>query len=93
MQWSLLLLSSRPELQDQLFHDIKDLSPKELLQHQLLRSTWKEALRLHPIAPFLTKYLAVDATIGGYFVPKDVKKIIKLVHLQIIRSAERTIGR
>lgn len=74
MQWALLLLSGHPELQDQLFHDIKDLPLEELLQHQLLRSMWKETLRLHPVAPFLTRYLPVDAIIGGYFVPKGVKK-------------------
>jgi len=74
LQWTLLLLSSRPELQDQLFHDIKDLPLEELLQHRLLRGTWKESLRLYPVAPFLTRYLPVDATIGGYFVPKGVKK-------------------
>ncbi|KAL0099282.1 hypothetical protein PUN28_020094 [Cardiocondyla obscurior] len=70
MQWILLLLSSRPELQDQLYRDIKDLSLDELLQHQLLRSAWKETLRLYPVAPFLSRYLPVDAIIDNYFVPK-----------------------
>lgn len=78
MQWTLLLLSSHPELQDKLFHDIKDLPLEELLQHQLLRSTWREALRLYPVAPFLTRYLPVDATIGDYFVPKGELIILSL---------------
>ncbi|XP_071558430.1 cytochrome P450 315a1, mitochondrial [Temnothorax nylanderi] len=78
LQWALLLLSGRPELQDRLFHDIKDLSPEELAKHMLLRSTWKETLRLHPVAPFLTRYLPVDATIGGYFVPKGELILISL---------------
>ncbi|KAL6258540.1 hypothetical protein P5V15_010497 [Pogonomyrmex californicus] len=70
MQWALLLLSNYPELQDQLFHDVKNLLPKEILQHQLLRNTWRETLRLYPIAPFLTRYLPMDVIIGGYLVPK-----------------------
>lgn len=78
LQWTLLLLSGRPELQDRLFHDIKDMPLEKLLQHQLLRSTWKETLRLHPVAPFLTRYLPVDAIIGGYFVPKGDLIILSL---------------
>ncbi|XP_011267156.1 cytochrome P450 315a1, mitochondrial [Camponotus floridanus] len=70
MQWVLLLLSSRPKLQDQLFSDIKDLPPKEILRHPLLKGVWREALRLHPTAPFLSRYLLEDTTIGGYFVSK-----------------------
>ncbi|XP_029680801.1 cytochrome P450 315a1, mitochondrial [Formica exsecta] len=70
MQWALLLLSSRPELQDQLFHDIKDLPPEEILRHPLLKGVWKEALRLHPVAPFLSRYMLADNTIGDYFVAK-----------------------
>ncbi|XP_072747648.1 cytochrome P450 315a1, mitochondrial [Anoplolepis gracilipes] len=70
MQWSLLLLSSRPELQDQLFDDIKDLSPEEILRHHLLKGVWKEALRLYPVAPFISRYLSMDTTIGGYSMSK-----------------------
>ncbi|XP_050457807.1 cytochrome P450 315a1, mitochondrial [Cataglyphis hispanica] len=70
MQWALLLLSDRPELQDQLFHDIKDLPPEEILRHPLLKGVWKEALRLHPVAPFLSRYMLADNTIGDYFVAK-----------------------
>ncbi|XP_018310004.1 cytochrome P450 315a1, mitochondrial [Mycetomoellerius zeteki] len=78
MQWALLLLSSHPELQDRLFNEIKDLPLEDLLQHQLLRYTWKETLRLHPVAPFLTRYLPVDSIIGGYFVPKGDLIILSL---------------
>ncbi|XP_012223827.2 cytochrome P450 315a1, mitochondrial isoform X1 [Linepithema humile] len=70
MQWALLLLSSRFQLQEQLFHDLRDLSPEEVLRHRLLRGVWREALRLHPVAPFLTRYLPTDATIGDYSVSK-----------------------
>lgn len=72
MQWALLLLSSRPEFQDQLLSDIKDLPPEKIVQNSLLKGVWREALRLHPVAPFLTRYLQEDDTIGGYFVSKEV---------------------
>ncbi|KAG5313571.1 CP315 protein, partial [Pseudoatta argentina] len=78
MQWALLLLSAHPELQDQLFDEIKNLPLEDLLQHQLLRYTWKETLRLHPVAPFLTRYLPVDSIISGYFVPKGDLIILSL---------------
>ncbi|EZA49326.1 hypothetical protein X777_12356 [Ooceraea biroi] len=78
LQWALLLLSSRPELQDQLFHDMKKLSLEELLQYQLLRGVWRETLRLHPVAPFLTRYLPADSTIGDYFVPKGELVILSI---------------
>lgn len=70
MQWTLLLLSSRPEFQDHLFHKVKHLSLEEILREHLVRSVWREALRLHPVAPFLTRYLPADATIGDYSVSK-----------------------
>lgn len=73
MQWTLLSLSGCPELQDQLFHNIKDLSLEKILQHPMLRGTWKETLRMYPVAPFLTRYLPKDVTIGDYFVSKGVK--------------------
>jgi len=72
MQWALLLLSGRFHLQDQLFHDLKDLPLKEVLRHHLLRGVWREALRLHPVAPFISRYLPTDATIGDYSVSKGV---------------------
>ncbi|XP_011873848.1 PREDICTED: cytochrome P450 315a1, mitochondrial [Vollenhovia emeryi] len=78
LRWTLLMLCNHPELQDQLFHDIKDLPLEEILQSQLLRNIGKETLRLYPVAPFLTRYLQTDATIGGYFVPKGELIIISL---------------
>ncbi|XP_014488961.1 PREDICTED: cytochrome P450 315a1, mitochondrial [Dinoponera quadriceps] len=71
MQWALLLLSGCPELQDQLFDDIKYLSPEETTQHPLLKGVLKETLRLYPVAPFLTRYMAANNFIGDYFVRKE----------------------
>lgn len=72
MQWTLLLLSSRPEFQDQLFHRVKHLSLEDIPREHLVRSVWRETLRLYPVAPFLTRYLPADATIGDYSVSKGV---------------------
>ncbi|XP_011153998.1 cytochrome P450 315a1, mitochondrial isoform X2 [Harpegnathos saltator] len=78
MQWALLLLSGRPELQDQLFDGIKDLSPEETMQHPLLKNILRETLRMYPVAPFLTRYLAADNLIGDYFVTKEDLLILSI---------------
>lgn len=69
-QWMLLLLGSDPKLQEKLFDSIKHLSSKEILRDSLVKGIIKEALRLYPIAPFITRHLPEDNIIGGYFVPK-----------------------
>lgn len=75
MQWALLLLSGHPKLQDQLFDDIKNLSTEKILQHHLLKGVVRETLRLHPVAPFITRYSMEDSLIGDYFVSKGVIRL------------------
>ncbi|KAK2581866.1 hypothetical protein KPH14_002329 [Odynerus spinipes] len=69
-QWMLMLLGSNPKLQEKLFESVKDLSSEKVLRDCLIKGIIKEALRLYPIAPFITRYLPEDSVIGGYFVPK-----------------------
>lgn len=73
MQWSLFLLSTNPGVQEELFDRLKTLKDEEVTQQSLLKSVIKEALRLYPTAPFLTRFLPEDSIVGGYRVAKGVK--------------------
>lgn len=63
-------------MQEQLFEHLKDLPQKELLRDSLLKGVIKEALRLYPTAPFISRYVPEDSVIGNYFVPKGVNELV-----------------
>jgi cytochrome P450 len=72
-QWILYLLARHPNLQDELYAELQQArSSDDIVQLPLLRGTIREALRLYPVAPFLTRYLPEDSLIGGYHVPAGV---------------------
>ena len=72
-QWILYLLAHHPNLQDELYAELQQVrSSDDIVQLPLLRGTIREALRLYPVAPFLTRYLPEDSLIGGYHVPAGV---------------------
>ncbi|KDR16797.1 cytochrome P450 315a1, mitochondrial [Zootermopsis nevadensis] len=69
-QWILYLLARNPNLQEELHVELQKVyGCDEVAQLPLLRGVVKEALRLYPTAPFLTRYLPQDNLIGGYHVP------------------------
>ncbi|XP_029052690.2 cytochrome P450 315a1, mitochondrial isoform X1 [Osmia bicornis bicornis] len=78
LQWILLLLCKYPDMQEQLFEHLKDLPEKELLRDSLLKGVIKEALRLYPTAPFISRYVPEDSVIGNYFVPKGELVVLSL---------------
>uniref|UniRef100_T1JAE9 Cytochrome P450 n=1 Tax=Strigamia maritima TaxID=126957 RepID=T1JAE9_STRMM len=76
-QWALHLLAKHPKCQQRLRQEIDDVMPKDeeitldkLCQLPYARAIVKEALRLYPVAPFLTRILTEDVVLGGYTVPK-----------------------
>ena len=74
MQWILYLLARDKELQEQILQDVNSAaSSEDIVQLPLLRGVLRETLRLHPVAPFLNRYLPQDGTIGGYHVPAEVR--------------------
>ncbi|XP_071444239.1 cytochrome P450 315a1, mitochondrial [Hetaerina americana] len=78
-QWALYLLAKHPEVQDKVVREIKesgldqtvnDYGSESLIQQlPILKGVIREALRLFPVAPFLTRILPVDCPMGGYNVP------------------------
>ena len=74
------LLSTHSEIQEQLYQSIKDKQHEEAFLDPFLKGVLKETLRLYPTAPFLTRYIAKDAQIGGYHVSKEVIKNSNLIN-------------
>jgi hypothetical protein len=73
IQWMMYLLARHPNLQDELYADLLEVhKPEDIVQLHLLRGMMREALRLYPVAPFLSRYLPEDSLIGGYRVPAGV---------------------
>lgn len=67
------LLARNPDLQDELYAELLEVHrPEDIVQLPLVRGMMREALRLYPVAPFLTRYLPEDSMIGGYRVPSGV---------------------
>lgn len=68
MQWILYLLSKHTDIQEQLLNTVRTNNDS----HNLLKGIVKEALRLYPVAPFLTRILSENLSLGGYLIPKEV---------------------
>lgn len=84
-QWILYLLARNPNLQEELHAELQKVyGCDEVAQLPLLRGVVKEALRLYPTAPFLTRYLPQDNLIGGYHVPAGVSIICWNFNLNFI---------
>jgi cytochrome P450 len=77
-QWALYLLARHPEVQNKIFNEIELVqSSKQRIgdewQHiPTIKGSVKEALRLYPVATFLTRIMQEQCTIGGYSIPPDV---------------------
>jgi cytochrome P450 len=67
------LLARNPNLQEELCAELQEVHKSDdIVQIPLLRGVMREALRLYPVAPFLTRYLPEDSLIGGYCVQAGV---------------------
>lgn len=76
MSWSLYLLGRDRLLQDKIAKLVKGVATTEAMHVQLLRSVTRETLRLYPAAPFITRAMPAESTIGGYFIPSGVSHIL-----------------
>ncbi|XP_067011206.2 cytochrome P450 315a1, mitochondrial [Anabrus simplex] len=78
-EWAMYLLARNPKAQEELLKEVKETnSPEETIQLPLLRGVLREALRLYPVAPFLTRFLPQDAHIAGYPVDTGTLVILSL---------------
>lgn len=71
MEWILYLISKHPNVQEELYQN-------NIENSQLSKNIMKEALRLYPVAPFLTRFIPEDLEIEGYHLPKDTLVVFSL---------------
>nr|AAX85207.1 CYP315a1 [Aedes aegypti] len=72
--WCLYLLAKNQAVQTM----VRDETKHDFLESPLIRATVKESLRLFPIAPFIGRFLATDAIIGDYCIPKNTLALLSL---------------
>ena len=78
MQWVLYSLGRNPAVQDRVADECRrsiELAPTAADRWQqmpLMKGSVREALRLYPVAPFLTRILPDESQIGDYQVPAGV---------------------
>jgi ecdysteroid 2-hydroxylase len=81
MQWVLYLLARHPEVQNKIVNEIASVQSSnqrigDEWQHiPTIKGSVKEALRLYPVATFLTRVMQEQCAIGGYNIPPDVINI------------------
>lgn len=75
-QWAFYLLARNPQCQEVLLDEVQRVVPAghpvteaSLAKLPYVKAVIKEALRLYPVAPFLTRILADDIVLNGYNVP------------------------
>ncbi|KAH8041662.1 hypothetical protein HPB51_017464 [Rhipicephalus microplus] len=78
-QWALYLLAKHPEQQERLLHSVHSVLPEgqpineeSLARLPYVKAVIREALRLYPVAPFLTRILSEDIVLDGYHIPAGV---------------------
>ncbi|XP_054290400.1 cytochrome P450 315a1, mitochondrial isoform X2 [Macrosteles quadrilineatus] len=78
--WALYLLGRNPEVQNEVAQDILKGTndPEQWLNNPFIRAVMQETLRLYPVAPFLTRELAVDCEMSGYNIPAGTMVIMSL---------------
>ncbi|KAK7081225.1 hypothetical protein SK128_013556 [Halocaridina rubra] len=81
--WSLYLLGRHPQAVEKARQEIQSategsgtISGEHLFSMPYLKGVIKEALRLYPVAPFLTRALDKDTLLGGHMVPRGTMVII-----------------
>ena len=70
LQWVLYLLATHPEAQERAAAEIS--KENDWQKASYLKGAVKEALRLFPVAPFMTRFLPEESDIGGYAIPAQV---------------------
>ncbi|XP_053968516.1 cytochrome P450 315a1, mitochondrial [Anastrepha ludens] len=74
-EWAFYLLTQNPEMQERL---AKEMATNDGRGNMLVHGLIKEAMRLYPIAPFIGRYMATEANIGGYQIEKNSLVLLSL---------------
>ncbi|XP_065570525.1 cytochrome P450 315a1, mitochondrial-like isoform X2 [Artemia franciscana] len=74
MQWVFYLISQKLEIQEKIAQEVKQVRGcihSFTSQIPTLKGAVKEALRLYPVAPFITRVLPHEAIIGNFHIPAE----------------------
>ncbi|CAG2109962.1 unnamed protein product [Medioppia subpectinata] len=83
-QWALYLLSRNPQCQRRMLDEVNSVTGGHIVEECHLphlsytKGVIKEALRLYPVAPFLTRYLSHDMELSGYGIPSGKLIVMSL---------------
>ncbi|KAK9696604.1 Cytochrome P450 [Popillia japonica] len=81
------LIALHPEVQDKAFEELRDIygndlerevTYKDLQEMKYLEMVAKEALRLFPPAPIISKQLLEDYEFNGYIIPKGLNALVSI---------------
>ncbi|WOL17520.1 phenylalanine N-monooxygenase-like [Canna indica] len=89
VEWALAHLIDQPETMRKALEELDRVVGKDRLvqesdlpQLPYLKACTREALRIHPVAPFDLPHVAInDATVAGYFIPKGTMVLVSRVGL------------
>ena len=77
--WLLYLVGKNPNIGERIHDEITDTVSgndndlwSEMERLKIVNNVIREALRIYPVAPFLTRKLYSEANLGGYSVPSGV---------------------
>ncbi|XP_017468612.1 PREDICTED: cytochrome P450 315a1, mitochondrial [Rhagoletis zephyria] len=74
-EWAFYLLTQNQEMQERL---AKEMATNDGRGNMLVHGLIKETMRLYPIAPFIGRYMACEANIGGYQIEKNSLVLLSL---------------
>ncbi|GAB1601465.1 hypothetical protein Ahia01_000424900 [Argonauta hians] len=76
ISWTLYFLGKHPDVQQAAYREVQSvvgdsdcITAQMLQQLMLVKSCYKEALRLYPVAFFISRILQKDINIAGYHIP------------------------
>ncbi|KAI3694939.1 hypothetical protein L1987_77923 [Smallanthus sonchifolius] len=85
IKWVIAEMIKQPRILDKVVHELDFVVGKERLVQETdlpnlsyIKACVKEALRLHPVAPFNVPHvITVDSSVAGYFIPKGSHVIVR----------------
>ncbi|KAF5818712.1 putative isoleucine N-monooxygenase [Helianthus annuus] len=88
-EWAMAEMMNNPKIFDKAVHELDLVVGKHRLVHEFdlhhlnyIKACVKEALRLHPVAPFNLPYVTTaDSTVAGYLIPKGSHVMVSRIGL------------
>ncbi|KAK7579866.1 hypothetical protein V9T40_000495 [Parthenolecanium corni] len=92
--WSILLVGQHPDVQKKIFEELDEVfgdsdrfpEKEDLPKLKYLECVFKEALRLYPPIPFISRRIFQNSAVGDYFIPAGVNIAVH-IH-QLHRSSD-----